>query len=282
MRRSGGLRIEMIGTPIAHVRTPDLLNALFQRDGQETRVVKKRLGPRALASHVLALRQDRGVIGLVVTTPLKTAICDHLDRRTKLVELVGTANCVRFDEGAWIGANFDGLGFEAALTEAGVNLAGKRVLLAGCGGAGKAIAARIVGAKAAALAIEDGEAGKAADFLPRLRRIARGCEVSAGPTEGQDHEILVNATTLGMRRGDPSPFRRETVARSQAVVDIVIAESQSRLQRDARRLGKLFIGGTAMVRGQADLLRRFLTTGASSEAAAARAAGRAVRRGEGA
>ncbi|MGH6883563.1 MAG: shikimate dehydrogenase family protein, partial [Hypericibacter sp.] len=208
----------------------------------------------------------------------KTAICDHLDRRTKLVALVGTANCVRFDEGAWIGANFDGLGFAAALTEAGGSLAGKHVLLAGCGGAGKAIAARVVGAQAAALAIEDNEAGKAAGFLRRLRRIAKGCELSACADEGQGYQILVNATTLGMRQGDASPFAPETVARSETVVDIVIADSPSCLQRDVRKLRKRFIGGTAMVQGQVELFRRFLTTAAASETAVARAVERSQRR----
>ena len=277
MGTAGGLRIEMIGTPIAHVRTPDLLNGLFRRDGQALRVVKKRLGPAGLGDHLRALRKDRGVIGLVVTTPLKTAICDHLDRRTKLVALVGSANCIRFDKEGWIGANFDGMGFESALAGAGVALAGKHVRLAGCGGAGKAIAAQIVAAGAASLAIEDGEPGKAADFVGRLRRVARGCELNADAATNRDYQILVNATTLGMQAGDPSPFRPESVARGETVVDIVIGESPSRLQRDARRLGKTFVGGTAMVQGQVALFRRFLTTAASSETAAARALQRGVR-----
>lgn len=277
MGTAGGLRIEMIGTPIAHVRTPHLLNGLFQRDGEVLRVVKKRLGLAGLGNHVRGLRKDRGVIGLVVTTPLKTAICDHLDRRTTLVALVGSANCIRFDKAGWIGANFDGMGFESALAGAGVALAGKHVRLAGCGGAGKAIAARIVAAGAASLAIEDGEPGKAADFLRRLRRVARGCALSDGATTNRDYQILVNATTLGMQAGDPSPFRPEIVARGETVVDIVIGESPSRLQRDARKLGKTFVGGPAMVQGQVALFRRFLTTAASSESAVARALQRGVR-----
>jgi shikimate dehydrogenase len=279
MRETGGRRIEMIGTPIDHVRTPDLLNRLFEREGQALRVVKKRLGPVALGRHVEALRRSGDVAGLVVTTPLKSGICAHLDRRTPLVRLLGAANCIRFDGDSWIGANFDGHGFEAAVRAAGLELAGRRFLLAGSGGAGTAIAARIVGAGAAALTIIDSDSGKVTDFLQALRRLARGCVLGDAVAGKARYDILVNATPLGMNRGDPSPFAPGIVRDAGAVVDIVIAEQPSPLRRDAERFGRTFVEGTAMVRGQVELFRRFLTTSATSEAALSRAAAKASGRG---
>ncbi len=136
-------RIEMIGSPLAHVRTPALLNARLAGDGLALRVMPREIEAADLVRYVAATRREDAVAGLVVTTPLKEAICGHLDRRTALVELIGSCNCVRVDGGSWIGANFDGFGFARALAEAGVTLAGKRVLLMGCGGAGKAIAERV-------------------------------------------------------------------------------------------------------------------------------------------
>lgn len=259
------MRVEMIGSPLDHVRTPAVLNRLFERDGQDLRVEKREVDLSALAEQVAALRRDPGLRGLIITTPLKEAICAHLDRRTALVEMVGAANCVRADGGSWIGANFDGFGFEAALAQAGLELKARRVLLAGCGGAGKPIAERIVAAGAAALTIIDLDPARAGAFAERLRPLAGGCEVTVGDTKAASHEILVNATTLGMRPNDGSPFSPALVEASDAVIDIVVSEQPSRLERDTRRFGRPFVSGVAMVEGQAELFRAFLLGRAERE-----------------
>lgn len=117
-------------------------------------------------------------------------------------------------------------------------------------------------------------------FLPSPRRIGRGSALSAAIAAGPRCDILANMTSLGMRRDDPSPFAPMVVWQGEAVIDIVIANSSSRLRRDAKRFGKTFIEGTAMVRGQVGLFRRFLMSAAASEAAVARAAARPSRCGE--
>jgi shikimate 5-dehydrogenase len=91
---------------------------------------------------------------------------------------------------------------------------------------------------------------------------------------------MASATPIGVRQDDPSPFAPEIVRRNEAVIDIVIAGSPSRLRRDTKRFGKTFIEGAAMVRGQAECFRRFPTTPAASGAAVARIASRPSRCGE--
>jgi len=260
-------RIEMIGSPLAHVRTPALLNARLAGDSLGLRVMPREIKAADLAGYVATTRREGAVAGLVVTTPLKEAICGRLDRRTALVELIGSCNCIRIDGGSWIGANFDGFGFARALADAGVTLAGKHVLLLGCGGAGKAIAERVAWAGAAALFISDPVAGRAAGFAYRLG----SKNVAAAESPSGDFDIVVNASPLGMKPDDPSPVSPETVARCSVVVDIVIV-ADSRLRRLAREQGRLVIEGEAMVRGQVDLIRAFMQSAAASEAAAARLA----------
>ena len=255
----------MIGSPLAHVLTPALLNARLAADGLGLRVTPREIGVSDLAAYVAAARGAEEVRGLVVTTPLKEAVCGHLDRKTALVELIGSCNCIRADGGSWIGANFDGFGFARALADAGVVLKGKRVLLMGCGGAGKAIAERVAGEGAAALLIADPMAGRAAAFAYRLgSKIAAAAEIPSG-----DIDIVVNASPLGMQPDDPSPVSPEVVGRCSIVVDIVVA-ADSRLRRIARERGKRVIEGEAMVRSQVDLFRSFMLSGATSEAAAMR------------
>ncbi|HXQ40734.1 MAG TPA: hypothetical protein VN821_05680 [Candidatus Udaeobacter sp.] len=265
-------RIDMIGSPLAHVLTPALLNARLAGNDLGLSVTPREIGTSDLAAYVAAVRGKDAVMGLVVTTPLKEAICGHLDRKTALVELIGSCNCIRADDRSWIGANFDGFGFARALADAGVPLKGKRVLLMGCGGAGKAIAERVAGEGAAALFISDPMAGRAAAFAHRLGSKT----VAAGDFPSGGIDIVVNASPLGMKPDDPSPVPAEIVAGCSVVVDIVVA-ADSRLRRFARERGKRVVEGEAMVRSQIDLFRSFILSGATSEPAAMRhAAGGAL------
>ena len=165
-------RIEMIGIPLDHARSPGILNPMFRARGEDVEVITREVRPADLRAYVARTRGERRVIGLIVTTPLKQAITAHLDERTALVGLLSASNCVRCGEGGWIGANFDGYGFLAALAELKCGLAGKCVLLVGCGGAGSAIAASLVEAADIRLAIFDTDLTKAAAFAKLLAGFA--------------------------------------------------------------------------------------------------------------
>jgi len=260
-------RIEMIGFPLSHVRSPDLLNAMLAHRGDDRCVVARPVEASAFPAYAAATRQDKDVVGLIVTTPLKQLICSALDRRTSLVALIDSSNCVRCEERGWIGANFDGFGLSRAMREAGLTLAGKRILLEGCGGAGRAIAARVVAEGARGLVIDDPEVETTAAFVERLQATKPACAVSAGSDIDGRFDILINASPLGMSPDDPSPAPPALVARCDSVVDIVIGAGISRLRRYAEEQGKTFVDGVAMVRGQAELLLEFLLRDASSEEA---------------
>jgi len=259
----------MIGSPVGHVRSPALLNALFQEAGDDAEVVTEEVDEHRLEARVAGYRRDPRLIGLIVTTPLKQAICRYVVRRTELVDLLGAANCIRCDEGRWIAANFDGHGLIGALGEAGIGVAGQSVLIVGCGGAGSAIAVSFARAGAAPLTLHDVDAARACALAARLGGEAAAAHARAGSPAGA-FGIVVNASHVGMRRGDPSPVPREVVEAADVVVDIVIAPEDSRLKRDALAAGKIFVDGYAMVAGQARALRRFLLSDARSEGDAVR------------
>jgi len=260
-------RFEMIGSPLAHVRTPGLLNAMLAARGDDRRMRLRELLPRDLPAYAKAAKRAGEVAGLVVTTPLKQAIAAELDRRTSLVGLIGSCNCVRAETSGWVGDNFDGFGFSRALRCAGIGLAGRHVLLKGCGGAGRAIAARIVDEAAAALVIDDPETAKTAAFVARLQARAPASAVSAGIDSRGRFDLVINASPLCMAADDPSPVPAEVVAQCAGVVDIVIAAGESALARLAREQGKPFLAGAAMVEGQAELLLGFLLGPAMTEEA---------------
>jgi shikimate dehydrogenase len=255
----------MIGRPLHHARSPGLLNPMFRARGDDVTVVTHELGPEDLPPYVSAMRRDPEAIGLIVTTPLKQVITEYLSERTGLVDFLGASNCVRFDRGGWIGANFDGHGFLAALAEVGGGaIAGKRILLVGCGGAGSAIAASLTQAAPLSLNLHDIDRKRAAEFAERLARFAPASTVEAVDRPSGRYDIIINASTAGMNPGDRSPIEHETVAAAGIVADIVTVEDTA-LKRSARALGKPVLTGGAMVTGQVGLLRRFLIGAARSE-----------------
>jgi shikimate dehydrogenase len=259
--------IHMIGTPLAHARSPDLINRVFRDRGEAIAVVKRELGPDDLPAYVADARRDATVIGAIVTTPLKQVVTGYLAARTALVSLLGATNCVRFDQGGWIGANFDGHGFLAALADlGGGDRAAKRVLLVGCGGAGSAIAASLAESGGVTLSLYDVDRAKAAGLAGSLEGFAPRAHVEVANSPEGAFDLVINASPVGMRASDPSPIPADTVADAAILADIVTMPDTA-LKRAAARLGKPILTGDAMVAGQARLLRRFLLGTMRTEAA---------------
>ena len=75
-------RIDLIGSPVAHVLSPGVLNPMLQAAGQDVQVVATEVNVGELAEYVRATRRGGEVVGLIVTTPLKQQILAHLDETT--------------------------------------------------------------------------------------------------------------------------------------------------------------------------------------------------------
>ncbi|MGE0007528.1 MAG: shikimate dehydrogenase [Parvibaculaceae bacterium] len=262
----------MIGKPLSHVRSPYLLRDLIRADGGGIAVTTEELDHAGLAGFMALSRKRDGVLGLIVTTPLKSAVCAHADRLTADAAFIGAANCLRRDGAEWLAANFDGYGFANAFTDRVDIGARPRILLIGCGAAGSAIAASLVSIAEIDLVLFDREPAKAEDFAARLRTFAPKSAIRS-VAQPMAADIVVNASTAGMENDDESPVPDAILERARVVGDIVIRDTA--LKRAARERGKTLIEGEAMVRGQARLLYRFLTGRDRSEREALAACGRA-------
>jgi shikimate dehydrogenase len=257
-------QIIMIGSPLTHVRSPHFLRGLIAADGRDIAVTLRELGIADLTAFVDGARRLDDLLGMIVTTPLKNAICASLDRRTADVDFIGASNCVRCRSGTWSGANFDGYGFAAALRATIDMHTRRRILLVGCGAAGSAIAASLVSIADIDLFLFDADPAKAAQFAERLQGFAPASSVTAVPSPFVEAAIVINASTAGMSKGDASPIPESILRRASVVGDIVV-DSGTALKREAKACGKTVIEGEAMVKGQAEYLYRFILGDASSE-----------------
>ncbi len=262
----------MIGSPVGGVRTPPLLQDFLAGQGSAEAVTAVDVMPDALAAFMARARADVSVAGLLVTMPHKKTIIPLLDGLSATATAAASVNAVkRVPSGGLVGAQFDGVALVKALTTRGAPVADSRVLLAGLGGAGTAIAHALVAHGCRRLEVHDLDAARVRAALAGLN-----ADVLAVTEPGRDgYEILINATPLGMASTDPSPFSAALVENAGWVADIVADPAPTRLAELTRGAGTRLITGRQMVEQQIELIGRWLLSPDVEQAAAFRTPGAA-------
>ena len=254
MQISGSTRVFMIlGDPVAQVRAPETFNHLFARHGVDAVLVPAQVAPRDFAPFVRHAFKARNIDGLMLTIPHKTAmlaLLDHCDRLGTVAQAVNVAR--RNADGSIEGALFDGVGFVKGLDHFGIALAGASALVVGAGGGGVAIAASLADRGVSRLAVYDVDGARSAgavaclhDGWPEIDTLAAASADPAG------FDLIVNATPLGLKAGDPLPFDPVRVDAGAAAVDILMKNQPTPLLRACHARGTTAHPGYEMMIQQA-------------------------------
>ena len=237
-----------IGHPTHSFKAPLIYNPYFEHAGINAVVVP--MGCRAeafpaLLRSVFALENIRGAL---ITMPHKVSVVGLLDEVSPTVRVAGACNAVRRDaSGRLVGDLFDGEGFVRGVRRKGVEPRGARVLVAGAGGVGSAIAASFAAAGVAALSLFDLRAESAETLAARLREHYPAVEVRTGSNDPAGHDIVVNATPLGMEPGDPLPLDVARLAPTTFVGEVVMRQQMTAFLQAAQARGCRFQVGTDML-----------------------------------
>ena len=256
----------VIGHPVGHSLSPAMHNAAFRVLGMAHRYEALDVAPEALAAPVARLRAS-DVLGANVTVPHKERIMALLDAVAGEAREIGAVNTVVRADRHLTGHNTDRAGFAAALAERGIALAGKRALVLGAGGAARA-AVPSLRAGGAAVHVTNRTPGRAAALVAAL-----GGEVApwpaALPSALEGFDLLVNATSIGLRGDDPLPGT--ALPASLVVFDLVPTARETPLLARARAAGCVTVDGLLMLLHQAAASFR-LWTGENAPMSAMRAA----------
>jgi shikimate dehydrogenase len=180
--------------------------------------------------------------------PHKITTLSLVDEVTPTARIAGACNAIlRRPDGSLLGDQFDGAGFVRGALRKGFRMTGARVLVAGCGGVGSAIAASIAAAGAAELALFDASDAQARALAARLREHYPALSVRTGSNDPEGFDMVVNATPLGMKDGDPLPFDVARMAPSTFVGEVVMKSEYTPLLRAARDRGCRVQVGTDML-----------------------------------
>ncbi|HEX6644150.1 MAG TPA: hypothetical protein VF037_05710 [Gemmatimonadales bacterium] len=202
----------ILGDPVQHSLSPAMYNAAFRALGLSAVYVPVRCSSRDLPGLLGGLARSGG--GGNVTVPHKELAARLVQDASELAREVGACNTFWRHAERVRGDNTDVEGVTEALRAIGVT--GGRWLVAGTGGGARAvvIAARRAGA---GIAIRSRDPERAAEFGAWAEQ--RG--VALVPPDTCD--VLINATPLGLRRGDPPPIPDDAAPQAHAALDLVYA-----------------------------------------------------------
>lgn len=257
----GNLRlVGVMADPVAQVRTPQLMSELFADRGINALCIPLHVPGSELGPALAALRSLRNFNGVVLTIPHKQNGSQYCDRISDRVRWSGSVNCIRLrPDGTLEGETFDGCGFVAGLRDQDIRIKGKRVLLAGAGGAAASIAAELAREGVATLHIQNRDVSRAKTLGELVSTHFPATSVSSGPVFADAFDLVVNATSVGLNPDDPSPIAATKLSSATVVAEALVSPVPTRLERAAKSVGAQYIGGIAMLQGQLDLIADFLS-----------------------
>jgi len=248
---SRAYRFALLGHPVSHSLSPRMHMASFRALGIQAVYETIDVLPEALAECLDRCRQE-GFDGLNVTLPHKTAALAQMTRVDPIAHCAGAINTVRFEADGCTGFNTDITGFLASLQEdCGITPEGQRVLVLGCGGAGRAVALGCAQSGAAAIALADCDRAKALRLAQDLARVpgnnSRIRIVDDGCAAAREADLVVHCTPAGLHAGDVSPLPPEAFRPGQVLYDVVYTAPVTPIMRVAQEGGAKTSNGLGML-----------------------------------
>jgi len=250
--------VAIIGAPVAQVKSPENFNAAFERLRSDSAMIAMDIAPEGVEDFLSLARRWKNLDGFVVTIPHKQAVAAGVDSITPRAALLGAANVVRRNaDGTLAGDMLDGLGFVRAARNNGFEPSGRQALLIGCGGAGSAIAHALCEAGVRELAIVDADTMRAERLAGLLRGEFPAVEIVTQIGDPARFDLVVNATPLGMKDGDPLPLADAALTLLKPtthVADVVTSPEVTPFLTAARARGLSIQTGPEMAKAQLSLL----------------------------
>ena len=215
--------IAHLGFPTHAFKAPMIYNPYFEEQGINALVVPMGCQAEDYPVFLRSIFKLSNIRGALITMPHKVSTLALLDEVLPAAAIAGACNAVRLGpQGQLQGDMFDGEGFVRGVLRKGFKLQGARVLVAGAGGVGSAIAASLAAAGVAAISLFDVNAAAAEALAGRLRAHYPALQVATGSNDPAGHELVVNATPMGMNEGDPLPMDVSRIAPSTFVGEVVM------------------------------------------------------------
>lgn len=241
----------MFGHPVAENPIDRMFDAVYAHHGLNWQFWKSDVQSAEALPAAIAGAKAMGFSGFCITVPYKIAAMAGLDDLDADVRTIGATNYVTFEQGRMVGHNNDGKGVVKAIQKV-TPIAGKRVVMLGAGGAGRAMAVEIARAGAARLTIitrREGQGREVAELVTRATGVPTDWRLWQGTVAVPEHtQILMNATHLGAAPAlEPVPVDWDSIANSATVVDVITNPRITPFLETARAKGCGVVDGVEML-----------------------------------
>lgn len=237
-----------VGYPTGAFKSPMIYNPYFAEQGLDALVVPVGLRPEDFSIGFLALTRVTNFLGALITMPHKVSVVEMLDEVTIAVKIAGSCNAVkRGGDGKLIGDMFDGEGFSRGLLNKGIRIGGASALIIGCGGVGSAIAASLAAHGCQRIGLFDPIEANQQGLANRLGQHYPALAIQTGSNAPEGFGIIVNASPLGMKHGDPMPLDVSRLTPNQFVGEVVMKQEMTSFLEAARGKGCQFQIGLDML-----------------------------------
>jgi shikimate dehydrogenase len=249
-------RVALIGNPLKRPHSAVMHNAAFVANGIDATFELQAIDGDEVGPF---FRQARGPdwLGFGVTAPYKQVAMSHLDEVEPGAAAIGAVNNgVRTEDGSLIGFNTDAAGFMAAVDATGTQVAGRRVVVVGAGGAARAVVWALLDAEAEQVFVANRTPERARDLADSLAGYGT---VIPGAADGRQFagalasaDIVVNATTVGMTT-NTAAFDVAGLPDDALVFDLVYVPPATPLVQAATARGLQVCNGLEMLVRQGEI-----------------------------
>jgi len=217
-------RYAVAGNPVEHSQSPFIHAEFARQTGQLLEFTRLLCPLDGFAQTLHGFASDCATArGCSVTVPFKFEAFELASRHTDRAALAQAANVLRFDPEGWLADNTDGVGLVRDIERnAGVSLAGTRVLLLGAGGAAAGVLGPLLGARPAQLVVANRTVARAERLVARHISVAGACELQSRAPDacGTGFDVVVNATASSLL-GAPLPVSAHVLAPRALALDMM-------------------------------------------------------------
>lgn len=226
----------VFGNPIAHSRSPDIHTRFAQACAQDLHYEARLAAVDGFAEAISAFVASGGK-GANVTVPFKEEAFRLSTRLSDRAQRAGAVNTLIFKGAEIHGDNTDGAGLVRDIEcNAGLPLAGKRVLLLGAGGASRGVIAPILASGPASLFIANRSADKAVALAGSFSALAAVDGGSFAEIDGRQFDVVINATSASLS-GESLPLPAGVFAAGALAYDMMYGKGETPFLKLAREQG---------------------------------------------
>lgn len=238
--------LAIIGDPIEHSRSPQMQTEFCRLCGYDAIYTAFDVKPEMLGAAINGVRA-LGIRGVNVTSPHKYNVVKYIDRISDEAALYGSVNTVVNENGELVGYNTDARGFYQSLISAGIEIAGRDVLIFGAGGATQPVAVLFAKKGVRSLTIIN----RSADRAKRLADYVFEKTGFSVDTERRlaHYDVVINTTTAGMapQLGVLPSEDMDFIDSDTACADMIYNPPRTKFLQEAKRRGARTVNGLGML-----------------------------------